>query len=51
MHEWTKAAEAVYSQTQWALQLVYDSLNNGQQQKLLKEAAVKKLLEHYEVKL
>ena len=51
MNEWTLAAKAVYDDTQAALQLVYDSLNNGQQQKLLKEAAVKKLLEHYEVKL
>ena len=51
MHEWTEAAEAVYMDTQAALQLVYDSLNNGQQQKLLKEAKVKALLEHYGVKL
>lgn len=51
MNEWTLAAEAVYAETQAALQLVYDNLNHGQQQKLLKEPQVKALFEHYEVKL
>ena len=51
MNEWTQAAESVYAETQAALQMVYDSLNQGQQQKLLKEKQVKELLEHYEVKL
>lgn len=51
MNEWTLAAEAVYAETQAALQLVYDSLNHGQQQKLLKDGKVKELLVHYEVKL
>ena len=36
MNEWTHAAQAVFDETQTALQLVYDSLNSGQQQKLLK---------------
>ena len=51
MDKWTKAARVVYGETQAALQLVYDSLNNGQQQKLLKDGKVKELLERYEVKL
>ena len=51
MHEWTVAAQARFAETQAALQLVYDALNQGQQQKLLKEQRVKELLEHYEVKL
>lgn len=32
-----------------ALQTVYDSLNNGQRQKLLKNATVKALLDRYGV--
>lgn len=35
--------------TREALQLVYDSLNNGQQKKLLKEEAVKELFDRYGV--
>lgn len=46
-NEYTKAAQAVYDETKAALQLVYDSLNQGQQKKLLKEEAVKNLLVHY----
>lgn len=49
MDEWTKAAELVYDDTQAALQLVYDSLNQGQQQKLLKDEKVKNLFDHYGV--
>ena len=49
MHEWTQAAEAVYTETQAALQLVYDTLNHGQQQKILKEPEVKALFDHYGV--
>lgn len=46
-NDYTKAAQAVYDATKAALQLVYDSLNQGQQKKLLKEEAVKNLLVHY----
>ena len=49
MNEWTLEAEAVYSETQAALQLVYDSLNQGQQKKLLKEESVKELFDRYGV--
>lgn len=47
MNEYTTAAQAVYSDTQAALQLLFDNLNQGQQKKLLKEPEVKKLLVHY----
>lgn len=40
---------AVVNETQAALQLVYDSLNQGQQKKILKEAAVKELFDRYGV--
>ena len=49
MNEWTKAAQAVYDETKRALQTVYDALNQGQQQKLLKQSDVKALFDHYEV--
>ena len=49
MNEWTNAAQAVYDETRAALQLVYDSLNNGQQKKILKEEAVKELFDRYGV--
>lgn len=39
--------KAVKIDTKAALQLVYDSLNQGQQKKLLKNDAVKKLLVFY----
>lgn len=40
---------AVKEETKTALQLVYDSLNHGQQQKLLKEEAIVKLFDRYGV--
>ena len=49
MNEWTTAAQEVYDETRAALQLVYDSLNNGQQKKILKEEAVKELFDRYGV--
>lgn len=42
----TKSAK---TETKDALQIVYDSLNNGQQKKILKEDEVKKLFDLYEV--
>ena len=50
MNKWTKAAQTVYNETQAALQRVYDALNQGQQQKLLKDPSVKALFDHYGVK-
>lgn len=40
---------AVKAETKDALQLVYDSLNHGQQKKIVKEAAVKALFDRYGV--
>lgn len=51
MDRWTLAAKVVYDETQAALQTVYDALNQGQQQKLLKDASVNALFVRYGVKL
>ena len=40
---------AVKTETKDALQLVYDSLNQGQQKKIVKEEAVKALFDRYGV--
>lgn len=40
---------AVKSETQIALQTVYDELNQGQQKKILKNEAVKALFDRYGV--
>ena len=47
--ELTAAVEAAKTETRNALQMVYDSLNQGQQKKLLKEEAVKELFDRYGV--
>ena len=47
---WTEKAEQLKQETHNALQTVYDELNHGQQQKLLGNEKVKKLLDRYEVK-
>ena len=49
MNEWTEAAEVVYEETKTALQTVYDALNQGQQNKILKCEKVKALFDHYGV--
>lgn len=41
--------EALKQETQAALQTVYDELNNGQQNKLLKNEAIKALFDRYGV--
>ena len=46
---WTKKAEAVKTETQQALQTVFDALNQGQQNKLLKNEEVKALFDRYGV--
>ena len=43
------AVSACKEETKTALQTVYDSLNQGQQKKLLKNEAVSKLFETYGV--
>lgn len=40
---------AVKSETKEALQLVFDSLNKGQQKKIIKNEAVKALFDRYNV--
>lgn len=47
---WTNEANQTYTEVQTALQTVYDALNQGQQKKLLKDANVAALFEHYNVK-
>lgn len=47
--KWTEAAEEVKLNTKDALQLVYDTLNHGQQQKILKDEKVKELFDFYGV--
>ena len=49
MNEWTEAANVVYEETRVALQTVYDELNQGQQQKLLRDEGVRALFDHYGV--
>ena len=48
-NKWQDKADAVYEETRVALQTVYDALNQGQQQKLLKDESVKALFDHYGV--
>ena len=43
------AVEAAKAETREALQLVYNSLNQGQQKKLLKEENIKILFDRYKV--
>ena len=46
-----EAVEKCKNETRIALQTVYDSLNKGQQSKLLKDDKVKALFDLYEVEL
>ena len=48
-HELETKTDAVVNETRLALQTVYDSLNQGQQKKILKEEAVKTLFDRYGV--
>lgn len=47
--ELRQATEALREETRAALQTVYDALNHGQQQKILKDEAVAALFERYGV--
>lgn len=47
--ELTTAVEAAKAETKAALQTVYDTLNQGQQKKLVKDEAVKALFDRYGV--
>lgn len=46
-NKWQDKADVVVTYTKTALQLVYDSLNNGQQKKLIKNETVKTLFDRY----
>lgn len=48
-NKWQDKADVVAADTKTALQLVYDSLNHGQQKKLMKDEQVKALFERYGV--
>jgi len=48
-NKWQDKADEVVSGTRDALQTVYDSLNQGQQKKILKDEGVKELFDRYEV--
>lgn len=47
--ELTAAVEAAKTETRNALQMVYDSLNQGQQKKIVKDEGVKELFDRYGV--
>ena len=49
--ELTAAVDAVVTETHDALQTVVDALNQGQRKKLVKNAAVKALLDRYGVEV
>lgn len=48
-YELMAAVEAAKAETREALQLVYDSLNYGQQKKLLEQDGVKALFDRYKI--
>ena len=48
-NKWQDKAEAVYMETKNALQTVYDALNQGQRQKIVKNENVKALFDRYGV--
>ena len=48
-NKWQDKADVVLTETKEALQTVYDALNQGQQNKILKDAKVKALFDHYGV--
>ena len=48
-NKWQDKADIVVTDIKTALQLVYDSLNNGQQKQLMKNEQVKALFERYGV--
>lgn len=49
-NKWQDKADVVATDTKTALQLVYDNLNHGQRQKLIKNETVKTLFDRYGVK-
>lgn len=48
-HELNRKTDDAMVETRTALQIVYDSLNKGQQKKIVKDARVKVLFDRYGV--
>lgn len=48
-NKWQAKADVVVADTKEALQTIYDALNQGQQQKIVKDEKVKALFDHYGV--
>ena len=48
-NKWQDKADVVVTGTKTALQLVYDSMNKGQQKKMVKNETVKTLFDRYGV--
>ena len=48
-NKWQDKVDVFCNDTKSALQLVYDSLNQGQQKKILKDEQVKNLFDRYGV--
>lgn len=48
-NKWQDKVDVFCNDTKSALQLIYDSLNQGQQKKILKDEQVKKLFDRYGV--
>ena len=46
---WTEKAQEIRTETKQALQAVFDALNQGQQNKILKNEEVKALFDRYGV--
>lgn len=50
-NELLRKTDEVINETKSALQTIYDALNQGQQKKLLKDNAIAKLFEQYNVEV
>ena len=48
-HELNRKTDVAIMETRTALQIVYDSLNQGQQKKIVKDSRVKVLFDRYGV--
>lgn len=48
-NRWQDRADVIRDDTKSALQLIYNSLNQGQQKKILKDEQVKELFDRYGV--
>ena len=48
-NKWQDRADVIRNDTKSALQLIYNSLNQGQQKKILKDEQIKELFDRYGV--